>query len=72
MNTVAAIGDDAGLEGFALAGVQVLGAAGAAEITAAWDSLDESVGLVILSAQAAEVLASDLDHYPDRLTVVMQ
>lgn len=71
MKTVAGIGDDAALEGFALAGVHVVIAAGDAAIHAAWASLDASVGLVILSARAAEVLDSDLDRHPGRLTVVM-
>jgi vacuolar-type H+-ATPase subunit F/Vma7 len=71
MNTVAGIGDDSALDGFALAGVTVHSADTDFESTAAWENLDDAVGLVILSARAAQVLDVVLAQCPDRLTVVM-
>lgn len=50
MSTVVGIGATHEMEGFALAGVRVIPAASAAEVTAAWAELDADVGLVILSA----------------------
>jgi vacuolar-type H+-ATPase subunit F/Vma7 len=71
MNTVAAIGSDHVLEGFTLTGVRVVTAEGEAAIKAAWAGLEDSVGLVILSVEAAEVLADQLRDRPERLTVTL-
>ena len=71
MSTVVAIGADSALEGFALAGVQIIVAEADADIAAAWDRLNDEVGLVILSAPAAQLLEARLDSRPDLLTVVM-
>lgn len=71
MNTVAGIGEDTNLEGFALAGVKVTIAQTDSEISDAWRNLDTTVAMVILSARAAHVLADELGRHPDRLTVVM-
>jgi len=71
MNTVAGIGEDSTLEGFALAGVVVHVAETDHAIMAAWENLHDTVGLVILSDRAAQVLDAELAQRPDRLTVVM-
>jgi len=71
MSAVIAIGADHELHGFALAGVRVLPADGAAEVRDLWDALDDRIGLVILSSDAAEALESRLGRRADVLTVVM-
>lgn len=71
MNTVAAIGSDHLLEGFTLAGVRVITAEGDAAIEAAWAGLEDTVGLVILSAEAATVLAPEIARRRDRLTLTL-
>jgi len=69
MSTVVALGRDHRLVGFVLAGVRVVDAATEAEIERAWDNLDDDVGLVILSADAAAALRPNLADRPDVLTV---
>jgi vacuolar-type H+-ATPase subunit F/Vma7 len=71
MSTVAAIGETHGLEGFALVGVTIHAASTNAEIIDAWGNLDPDVGLVILSATAADALQPLLADRPDTLTVTM-
>ncbi|MFK8022407.1 MAG: V-type ATP synthase subunit F [Ilumatobacter sp.] len=69
MSTVVALGRDHRLVGFVLAGVRVVDAATEAEIERAWDDLDDDVGLVILSADAAAALRPNLADRPDVLIV---
>jgi vacuolar-type H+-ATPase subunit F/Vma7 len=71
MSTVVALGSGDDLDGFALAGARVVTATTESAITEVWRELDRDVGLVILSADAARVLATILDDRPDVLTVVM-
>ena len=71
MNTVVALGSCDDLDGFALAGARVVVATTDGAITEAWRGLDRDVGLVILSPDAARILAALLDDRPDVLTVVM-
>jgi len=70
MGSVVAIGCGATLEGFALAGVAVLRADSPAAAGDAWTDLADDVALVILSPDAADVLAERLAERPDVLTVV--
>lgn len=56
MSTVAAIGARARVCGLALAGVDVLVAEDADAVRRAWRTLPGTVGLVILTAEAAEAL----------------
>jgi vacuolar-type H+-ATPase subunit F/Vma7 len=67
---VVALGADADLVGFALAGVLVLRTTTDEEIRRAWTALDDDVGLVILTTRAAEVLDDVLDERPRTLTAV--
>lgn len=69
MSTVVALGRDHRLIGFVLAGARVVDAATEAEVERAWDDLDDDVGLVILSADAADVLRPSFANRPDVLTV---
>ncbi len=69
MNVVA-LGDDAELAGFVLAGVRVLPTATDEETLGAWTAMDDDVGLVILTRRAAESLRDVLDERPRTLTVV--
>ncbi|MGI5441046.1 V-type ATP synthase subunit F [Streptomyces shenzhenensis] len=73
MSTVAAIGARAGVCGLALAGVDVLVAEDPDAVRRAWEVLAGTVGLVILTAEAARALG-DAATAPDParpLTVVM-
>lgn len=56
---VAAIGSEILVAGFGLAGVHVHVAEDAATVRAAWSDVAPSVGLVVLSAAAADVLSAD-------------
>lgn len=71
MTRVVAIGATHEIEGFALAGVRVMTADARTDVMAAWSRLDDTVGLVILSPDAADVLRSRLTERPDVLTSVM-
>ena len=69
MNVVA-LGADAELAGFVLAGVRVLPTATDEETLGAWTAMDDDVGLVILTRRAAESLRDVLEERPRTLTVV--
>lgn len=69
MSTAVALGRDHRLVGFALAGVRVVNAASEDEIARAWEHLGDDVGLVILSADAADTLRPRFTDRPDILTV---
>ncbi|MEU8717420.1 V-type ATP synthase subunit F [Streptomyces sp. NPDC048663] len=73
MGTVAAIGARTSVGGFALAGVEVLAVEDPDAVRRAWRELPGTVGLVILTASAAETLGAELtEPDPTRpLTVVM-
>jgi vacuolar-type H+-ATPase subunit F/Vma7 len=71
MSTVLALGENDELEGFALAGVQVVLTTTATDVLDAWRGLDPDVGLVILSAAAARTLRAHLVERPDVLTAVL-
>jgi vacuolar-type H+-ATPase subunit F/Vma7 len=58
--TVAAIGAPTLIRGFAMAGARVLPAEQPADVRDAWRSLPDEVGLVVLTAQAAQALADEL------------
>lgn len=71
MSRVAAIGDERVLEGYALAGVDVLPAQDAASALAAWRSLEPDVTLVLLSTRAHRALADELPTAGRRLWTVV-
>lgn len=58
--TVVAIGAPALVRGFALAGARVLPAEQPADVRAAWRSLPDDVGLVVLTAAAQQALTDEL------------
>jgi vacuolar-type H+-ATPase subunit F/Vma7 len=68
---VAAIGALPDIGGFALAGVLVCLADTTERAADAWEALPNSVGIVILSASAAEGLGEERVAQSSRLTVVM-
>ena len=73
MGTVAAIGARVGVDGLALAGVDVLVAEDPDAVRRAWRSLPDTIALVLLTAEAAEALGAEAAA-PDParpLTVVM-
>ncbi|MET8722154.1 MULTISPECIES: V-type ATP synthase subunit F [Streptomyces] len=73
MATVAAIGTRTSVSGLALAGVDVLVAEDPNAVRRAWWTLPRTVGLVILTAEAAEALggAATAPDPSRPLTVVM-
>ncbi|MGW3151838.1 V-type ATP synthase subunit F [Streptomyces sp. NPDC001177] len=73
MGTVAAIGARTSVCGLALAGVEVLVAEGPDAVRRTWQTLPGTVGLVILTSEAAEALgAGAMAPAPSRpLTVVI-
>jgi vacuolar-type H+-ATPase subunit F/Vma7 len=68
---VVAIGDPARLAGYALAGVRVLPARTPSEASAAWRGMSGEVGLVLLTAAAAEAVGAGRQAPDGPLTVVM-
>lgn len=71
MSRVAVIGEEARIQGFALAGVITYPAETENEARSAWRSLSGEVAVVILTPRAAGCLAGHLEQRPDVLTVVM-
>jgi vacuolar-type H+-ATPase subunit F/Vma7 len=72
MSDIVAIGEQAKLRGFGLAGVEVAVAEDPAGARAAWEALSREVALVILTPAAhAAVAPSELDQRGQRLWVVM-
>ncbi len=71
MSTIVALGEDDRLDGFALAGASVIVASTDEGVRSAWDGLGSDVGLVILSARAADVLETLLGERSDILTTVL-
>jgi vacuolar-type H+-ATPase subunit F/Vma7 len=68
---IAAVGEDARIAGFALAGALIVPAETPDDVRAAWEALPADVGLVVLTPAAATALAPDLDDPGARLTAVM-
>ena len=64
MSRAVAIGSDARLAGYALAGAEVIGADGAAAVTAALERLAADVALVILDADPGADALAALDRRP--------
>ncbi|MGA3152737.1 MAG: V-type ATP synthase subunit F [Streptosporangiaceae bacterium] len=71
MSTVAVIGEDLRVQGFALAGAAVYPAGSEEEARRAWLSLPGDVAVVILTARAAGWLSDALPARGDVLPVVM-
>jgi vacuolar-type H+-ATPase subunit F/Vma7 len=71
MSSVAAIGAQPDVAGFALAGARVYFAENADEIQAAWVALPNAVTVVILTQAAASVLRAERAASSAPLTVVM-
>jgi vacuolar-type H+-ATPase subunit F/Vma7 len=71
MSVVAAIGRPSEVAGFALAGAVVLPARTEAEARAAWASLPDDVGVVLLTEDTGRALAAERTRPRAPLTVVM-
>ena len=63
MSRAVAIGDERQLAGYALAGAEVYHALGPADVEAAWDGLEDAVGLVVLTPDSYAVLESRLSEH---------
>lgn len=70
MTRVAAMGETAKVESFALAGALVFPADVAHDVDAAWDALPDDVGVLIVTPAAAVRLHARFDERPQLLTVV--
>jgi vacuolar-type H+-ATPase subunit F/Vma7 len=68
---IVAIGEEALIMGFALAGVVVCPAANAGAVRAAWSGLQTDDALVILTAAAADVLGDEVLRTRPPLTAIM-
>jgi vacuolar-type H+-ATPase subunit F/Vma7 len=69
---MAAIGEEARVQGFALAGALPVAAGTPEEVRRAWRELPPDVVLVVLTPPAAEALAAEIgDPDSTRLTAVM-
>ncbi|HEY7691272.1 MAG TPA: hypothetical protein VH816_02925 [Gaiellaceae bacterium] len=62
MSLAVAIGDELRLGGYALAGAEVHHAVDPADVEAAWERLDDGVGLVVLTPDSYAVLESRLSE----------
>ncbi len=71
MSEIAAIGPEAQVAGFAIAGARVYPVTTADEVRAAWHDLPHSVAVVILSPGAAEVIDAGERASSARFTVVL-
>ena len=71
MGRIVAIGEEARIMGFDLAGVVICPAADAGAVRAAWRDLRTDDALVILTAAAAEVLGDEVLRTRLPLTAVM-
>jgi hypothetical protein len=71
VSRVAAIGEEARLAGYALAGLELHAAGDDGEARAAWRGLDEEVACVILTPAAHAALALLLDERPRMLWAVV-
>jgi vacuolar-type H+-ATPase subunit F/Vma7 len=71
MGRIVAIGEEARIIGFGLAGVVVCPAADAAAVRAAWRELQADDALVLLTAAAAEALGEEVVLTSPPLTAVM-
>lgn len=69
--TVAALGDPGMLAGYELAGARLYPARTPDQVRAAWDQLPGDTAVVILTADAAAVLAGGLDDPAAPLTVML-
>lgn len=71
MSEVVVIGDEARVRGYGLVGARVVPAVTPEEARAAWASLPEDPGLVILSPEAADALGEQLASQPWLVWTVM-
>jgi vacuolar-type H+-ATPase subunit F/Vma7 len=70
MSRIAAIGEQAKLAGYALAGVELIEADAADRVREAWEQLGAHVGLVLLTPEARQALPDQL-HRRGLLWVVL-
>jgi vacuolar-type H+-ATPase subunit F/Vma7 len=71
MSRVVALGEEHSVVAFAMVGVAVIAVGDAAETRAAWTSLPDDVGLVILTRSAADSLQPLLHQPGEPLWAVM-
>lgn len=71
MSRIAAIGQLEAVEGYGLAGVELLPAAGSRDLRKAWAAVDADVALLLLTPAAAAELDVQLAEADDLLWVVL-
>lgn len=68
---IAAIGEEALVEGFRLAGVSVHACTNGPEVLRAWRSLPKDTAVVVLTPRAAQALGPALSDFRSPMTVVL-
>ncbi|HSP08881.1 MAG TPA: V-type ATP synthase subunit F [Candidatus Dormibacteraeota bacterium] len=71
MGRIGALGDRHRIQGFAMAGVESFAADTEQDVAAAWQSLPSDLAVLILTPQAATVLADRLHERRDLLVAVL-
>ena len=71
MPPIVVVGDTTRIAGFALAGATTVAADNEDDVHAAWSGLPDDVALVVLTPEAAAVLADRLKMRPMVLTAVI-
>jgi vacuolar-type H+-ATPase subunit F/Vma7 len=69
MSTIAVLGEQHRVEGFALAGATVLDAADADSVRDAWARLPDDVAVVVLTPAAADALEDVVQERPLRVVL---
>ncbi|HEX9100291.1 MAG TPA: hypothetical protein VF956_12455 [Candidatus Dormibacteraeota bacterium] len=71
MSRIAALGERNRIQGYSIAGVEVLAVDSADDFVAAWRRLPLDVVVLILTPQAAAALAQTVDERPNVLVAVL-
>jgi vacuolar-type H+-ATPase subunit F/Vma7 len=71
MSRIAALGERSRIQGYSIAGVEVMPAGTADAAVAAWRTLPSHVAVLILTPQAAAALAGRMSERPDVLVAVL-
>ena len=71
MSRIVALGDPIWVEGFSLAGATVIPATDPDAIRAAWETLPDDTGVLVLTEESAQALGEALEERPSLLSVVI-
>jgi vacuolar-type H+-ATPase subunit F/Vma7 len=71
MSRIAALGERSRIQGYSIAGVEAVAVDTADDTVTAWQMLPRDVAVLILTPQAAAVLADRMHERPDLLVTVL-